>query len=885
MRDSHRYLQTIFYVIFLCIFPITAFSDPELTLPVYKLDIDPSHLDALNSNPWTSRTFPAQFEYEGSLYDCHIRYRGASARDLDKKSWKIYFDADGPGGRQEINLNSEYRDRSYCRNYLVMELSRYVGLPTPNTRFISLMVNNLYHGVHIDVEPVDEDFLDRNNLGFGALWKALQHGARFTPLVRYEDISKTYEPKISPTGALDTLGARFTYINFADIQEIANGISDILDVDNFLNYFAVQYFTNNGDGYTKNYFLFKKPDSRWILTPWDCDASLGNDWHGEWIDHSHFIYTGFLDHQTVFQRLISLEDNRARMLEIVHNMATFGSPYLIRRLNETYDEIRHDVYLDNAKKCSNEEFEQERERLQYWFDNRANHLRDLDWFNRMELVSYSVEPEYLSSSSDIFRIEVVMSQSPYKVKAYIIDSNGTEHQFDLLDDGSNGDETAGDLIFTRDITLPDQPAPFYYGIYIKPNEMEGYPTPPSGWACFSAFPTPLPVIRVAENPPQQGDFGFTSFYEIQQTGTHYFGIVNRANHPVDISGCIIKLCQVLTPDTTSDNSYKKMQLRELPPLNPSDTLIITNHIDIVSSMFPDCQVTGNFYFPPVTTDTIYLETYGGKRLASQTVGQVDSIEETSGLIVINEINYNSAVDFNPGDWIELYCRRGEIDVGNWVLRDNREDHSYVIPSGTTIREGEYLIIARDWVSFNAYFPNVTPVIGEFNFGFSGTGDDVRLFDSGGTLIDWVSYDDNDPWPTQADGEGPTLELINPMQPNYGHEFWRASTESFPNGTPGRINSTFREFDDTLPLTWGIENIYPNPFNCQVFIRWSQYAIGYVHLSVYDLAGRELQTITNGRYPTGYHTISWQAGELPAGMYFVKMEHIGRIKFEKIVHLK
>ena len=62
---------------------------------------------------------------------------------------------------------------------------------------------------------------------------------------------------------------------------------------------------------------------------------------------------------------------------------------------------------------------------------------------------------------------------------------------------------------------------------------------------------------------------------------------------------------------------------------------------------------------------------------------------------------------------------------------------------------------------------------------------IRLFDSNGNLVDSVVYDDVDPWPSEADGVGPTLELISPFLDNSIAENWIAS-EGF--GSPGSENS-------------------------------------------------------------------------------------------------
>ena len=53
------------------------------------------------------------------------------------------------------------------------------------------------------------------------------------------------------------------------------------------------------------------------------------------------------------------------------------------------------------------------------------------------------------------------------------------------------------------------------------------------------------------------------------------------------------------------------------------------------------------------------------------------------------------------------------------------------------------------------------------------------------LIDRVNYDDSDPWPTAPDGNGPTLELIDPLSDNGSAENWTASEE---NGSPTQSNN-------------------------------------------------------------------------------------------------
>jgi hypothetical protein len=159
-------------------------------------------------------------------------------------------------------------------------------------------------------------------------------------------------------------------------------------------------------------------------------------------------------------------------------------------------------------------------------------------------------------------------------------------------------------------------------------------------------------------------------------------------------------------------------------------------------------------------------------------------------VVINEINYNSSVNFDPEDWVELYnSNNSPINIGNWKLKDEENLHVFTIPENTILSAGDFLVLCKDTIAFTTLFPEVNNVIGDFEFGLNNSGEIVRLFDSSELLVDKVEYDDEDPWPTEPDNTGPTLELINPSLANDMASNWVAS---IGNGTPGEINSVYND---------------------------------------------------------------------------------------------
>jgi len=132
-------------------------------------------------------------------------------------------------------------------------------------------------------------------------------------------------------------------------------------------------------------------------------------------------------------------------------------------------------------------------------------------------------------------------------------------------------------------------------------------------------------------------------------------------------------------------------------------------------------------------------------------------------ITISEINYHSSSTQDVGDWIELHNYGSvDLDISNWKLRDKKEYHTFTFPVGTVIESGEYLVVAEDLQKFQTYYPQVSNVMGSIGFSFDNSEDEVRLFDYRETTILEADYEDHSPWPVNADGQGYTLELDDPL---------------------------------------------------------------------------------------------------------------------------
>lgn len=222
---------------------------------------------------------------------------------------------------------------------------------------------------------------------------------------------------------------------------------------------------------------------------------------------------------------------------------------------------------------------------------------------------------------------------------------------------------------------------------------------------------------------------------------------------------------------------------------------------------------------------------------------------TVGDIVINEFMASNELtqadqDGEYDDWIELYNNStADVDLSGYFLTDDSGDlMQWQLPEGTVISANGYLMI---WADKDDEQEGL-----HADFKLSASAESVILSDANGTIVDEVSYADQE------------TDL------SYGR---------FPNGTGDFqvMNPTFGTENNGNPLAVGdvFENeklsIFPNPASEGFWIQYNE--VGEVHLNVTDLQGRAIisQSISN---ETWTDTDGWAAG-----IYLIRVnDSVGKI---------
>ncbi len=113
-----------------------------------------------------------------------------------------------------------------------------------------------------------------------------------------------------------------------------------------------------------------------------------------------------------------------------------------------------------------------------------------------------------------------------------------------------------------------------------------------------------------------------------------------------------------------------------------------------------------------------------------------------------------------------------------------------------------------------------------------------------------------------------------------------------NGNVYLDNVSFREVTEadvtkkeTLPAQFRLNHNYPNPFNPSTEISFTLPKDEKVILKIYDLLGREVQTLMNGMKKTGSYQVIFDGSNLPSGIYIYKLQTPSFSQMYKMILIK
>ena len=248
-------------------------------------------------------------------------------------------------------------------------------------------------------------------------------------------------------------------------------------------------------------------------------------------------------------------------------------------------------------------------------------------------------------------------------------------------------------------------------------------------------------------------------------------------------------------------------------------------------------------------------------------------------VVINEFlasNTSCCTDENGDydDYIEIYNPGDEpADIGGLFITNalGNVDEYFQIPSGndsTIIDPGGFLLLWADEESEQGVL-HVGIELG------SGDGEQVGLYLADfTTVVDTLTYIEQ------------TADVAFGNYPD-GSGYWL-----YMNPTPGESNTNELSIDHgySMPEMYSLYQNFPNPFNPVTTIRYNLSQDAIVDIIIYDMMGRVVKTLNNGKKSGRYTSVQWDATDeagapVGAGIYLYTIQSGDFTQTRKMVFLK
>ena len=236
---------------------------------------------------------------------------------------------------------------------------------------------------------------------------------------------------------------------------------------------------------------------------------------------------------------------------------------------------------------------------------------------------------------------------------------------------------------------------------------------------------------------------------------------------------------------------------------------------------------------------------------TQNIGPHDHCAEVElPPLVISKIHYHPQDYWGiSGDRLEFIeiSNNGDEQVSLSGVYFRELGISYSFPPLSSIGPREALVLCSDSAAFREHY-NTRP-FGQYTRNLSNKSQNLVLADAWGNIIDEVHYTDSPPWPTEANGNGPYLELIDLDLDNSLPENWTIG-------------------DDLTKLNETVENqfnIYPNPTHGILFV---ETRFSAPHPTPFHLTNLMGLTVFSGNLNAETRQID--LSPLPSGIYVIEI---------------
>ena len=141
------------------------------------------------------------------------------------------------------------------------------------------------------------------------------------------------------------------------------------------------------------------------------------------------------------------------------------------------------------------------------------------------------------------------------------------------------------------------------------------------------------------------------------------------------------------------------------------------------------------------------------------------------------------------------------------------------------------------------------------------------------------------WTQKNQGFGTGLILIRDMCISNNYIFAAWMNKSVWRRSYPEILMGIRNISSQIPTLFSLKQNYPNPFNPITKIQFDVMKTENVKITVFDIAGKELEVLVDKRMQPGTYEVEWSGEKYASGIYFYRMQAGDYVETRKMVLMK
>jgi len=926
------------FLIVICISIIPNISNSQVRIYNGTMS-NADYLDLYTRDPYSKVYLPCDFEYNGTHWaDASIRFKGSTTRYFNKKSFKIKFSSSNLFQTyKEIVLNANYTDKSFMNIKLCFDLFNVLNpLTALAPLYANFNLNGNAKGLYLQLEdPGSKYFMINHGRAVGPVYEANgDYSMADLTIQPISNLKLYYEKQVGDTNYYNDLYDMIVTLNNTTEPNFPTVINQLFDMSTVYTWLAMNAAVADGDTYTSNYYLYRdttRTSQIWSLIPWDYDMTMGRDGNpnhpypydmlNDGFSYTYDVLSGpdNVLKDRVWNNPTTKEQFRQRLIYILNTY--FNESYMFPKIDQLANQIAPSVQADPLKWGTIDDFWEHVAARKYFVTARRNFL----------LKTYINPP---SGQYDEATIHPTQLNTPY----YFVDHDGN-----LVATMTFTSYSGLDSIRVRQITnatppsIPNQTAlkyvKRYYQItpypssgqfnakiefaYIDYNESEtevgtgvqnqrllkaAYYNTSNQWTLMpsmtNAFANTVTVesitqavsnrniaFYVPDSYPQSwfrfGNYDWQKFYDIKFTSStngYIIGEQGRFMKTTNGGGNWTGI------DIGTNLTTYKMYINGTTIIASADNGLI----------FKSTNNGSNWTrIPTSTTQPLYSLFFtsasegwavGGGGVVLHTV---NTGANWTSMVVDANTTFNTIDGFSSTELL-IAGTNGKVyksinGGANWTLIGTGTSNTInsIKKFGSTFMG---LTGKNGLVMYSTNKGDTWVNISNSSFDFSDIAfvDDTHFYVCGNAGRIYYTQNRGTSWFYQYTADEHNLIGINFTDATHGFSIGNGGTilRTLTAGTIGVGNIT-----TTIPTEYKINQNYPNPFNPVTKISYDISKSGIVKIKIYDILGREIQTLVNQVQEPGSYSIEFNGNTLSSGIYFYRLEINGFSESKKMTILK